>query len=119
MDVKLKKILIVEDDVSFKDMLESYILSYETEVEVVSVSSINGLVLEFNAKQPDLIFLDVIIPGISGIEILKFLKQLKCESKIFVMSGFSGVMENAPVEADGYLEKPFDLDEIGKIISDL
>ena len=119
MGVELKKILIVEDDISFKNVLESYILSYKTEIEVVSVSSINGLVLEFNAKQPDLIFLDVIIPGISGIEILKFLKKLKCKSKIFIMSGFSGVMENAPVEADGYLEKPFDLDDIGKIISDL
>ena len=115
----MKKILIVEDDISFKNMLESYIVSCETEVEVVAVSSISGLVLEFNAKQPDLIFLDVVIPGISGIEILKFLKQLKCEAKIFMMSGFSGVMENVPVEADGYLEKPFDLDEIGKIVADL
>ena len=112
----MKKILIVEDDVYFKDMITNYIEAMNMELEVSSATSVNGMILEFNKKTPDIIFLDVVLPGISGIELLKFLKQLNCSSKIYLMSGFSGMVKNSKVKPDGFLEKPFDLDKIGEIL---
>lgn len=117
--MSIKRVIIVEDDNTFKEMLESYVRSLEDEFEVVGVPGISSFILEYNRNTPDVIFLDVLLPGISGIEILKFLKKLGCSSKIYLMSGFSGAMKNSPVEPDGFLEKPFDLEKIGNLLKQL
>jgi len=119
MTGKIKKVLIVEDDISFKELLVNYIASFDMNIEVRSASNVNGMILEFNKMVPDLIFLDVVLPGISGIELLKFLRAINCKSIVYLMTGFSGVIKNSPVKPDGYLEKPFELDRIGDILREL
>ena len=116
MTDRIKKVLIVEDDASFKELLINYISSFDMNIEVAGASNVNGMILEFNKKVPDLIFLDVVLPGISGIELLKFLKTVNCKSVVYLMTGFSGVIKNSPVQPDGYLEKPFELDRIGDVL---
>lgn len=112
-----KTIFIVDDDASFKEMLTSYIETIEQDIDIISVSSISSFVLQYNKQIPDIIFLDIILPGISGIEILKFLKSLSCKSKIYIMSGFSKMSKNTNFNPDGILEKPFDLKKIESIIN--
>ena len=114
-----KTIFIVDDDVGFKEMLTTYIKTIEHDINIVSVSNISNFILKYNKQVPDIIFLDVILPGISGLEILKFLKNLGCKSKIYIMSGFSNISKNTDLNPDGVLEKPFDLEKIESIINTL
>lgn len=69
-------------------------------------------VLEY---KPDLIFLDIWMPGINGKEVTKILKREPLTSKIpiVIVSALNDTKKIAQeVGADGYLEKPFDMDEL-------
>jgi len=112
----LKKVLILDDDPIFREVLESYVESEFKDFEVAAVPGVSGFIMEFNKKVPDVIFLDIFLPGISGYEIFKFLKLNDCQSKIYLMSGYAEIENNLLFVPDGYLQKPFDLDMVGDII---
>lgn len=114
-----KTIFILDDDQTFREMLVAYIDTIEEDIEVINISNFNSFILKFNEKTPDLVFLDVVLPGISGLEILKFLRKLNCKCKIVIMSGFSNVTADCIVQPDAVLEKPFDLEKVGEIINKL
>ena len=69
------RVLIVDDEESFAQMLEKWIeaLPYEFEIDVAH----NGFQAGYKARQyaPDLIFLDVMMPGVSGMEVVAALKS--------------------------------------------
>lgn len=69
----VKKILIVEDDTLLAKVLSENFLSEKFQVSVVG----NGLEVEDAVKSfsPDIILLDLIIPGIDGFAVLKQLKE--------------------------------------------
>lgn len=68
-----KKILIVEDDAMLVDLLYKYLKKADFEVEKV----LDGLEVLEKAKEfiPDLILLDLILPGLDGFAVLKSLKE--------------------------------------------
>lgn len=72
-------------------------------------------IADFKTKRPDLVFLDVWMPGMDGIETLQNLKALDADVPIVVMSGH-GTMETAvkaiKLGAFDFLEKPLSLDKI-------
>lgn len=75
----------------------------------------------------DLIILDLIMPGIDGIEIIRFLAEIKCTAQLILMSGFdSGVLNSAKKLAKehglnlvGSLNKPFRAAELSQLLSGL
>ncbi len=87
----MKKILIVEDE---KDIAQLYAESFESDGHDVKVCydgrEALKVVLEF---KPDLIILDIQLPGMSGIEVLKILKQDQLTSgiKIVMLTNVSDV----------------------------
>ena len=69
------RVLIVDDEESFARMLEKWIetLPYEFEIDIAH----NGFQAGYKARQyaPDLIFLDVMMPGVGGVEVVEALKS--------------------------------------------
>ncbi len=61
-------------------------------------------------ESPDLVFLDILMPGQSGLQVLQDIGDLN-ESVVVLMSAYSGVhneSEMAELQADHFLKKPFE-----------
>jgi DNA-binding response OmpR family regulator len=113
----MSKILIVDDS---RDILEAmeYFLT-EKGYEVKSISTADELLPAIHSFLPDLIILDIFLHGEDGREICKKLRS-SIETKYLCILLFSAsgkdVKKYKEYGADGYLEKPFGLNDLIKRI---
>ena len=91
-----KKILIIEDDEEICEEL-SEILRGEGYAAEISSDGLNALAL-IEKKAYDLIILDLKIPGINGIELLKVIKEKKLKLKVLVVTA-------RPLKHEGGIQK--------------
>ena len=105
--------LIIDDEVKIRETLADAIEDEGWKV-IAAENGSKGLEL-FARQEPDLVLLDVWMPGIDGIETLQKMKQLKPKVPVVIMSGH-GTIETAVratrIGAFDYLEKPLSLDKI-------
>ena len=105
-----KNILIVDDE---KDILD--LLSYNLELAKYKTKSIqNGIEVfqELEKTNYDLILLDLMLPGMNGIEVCKKLKKKTSTSSIpIIMISAKGeerdIVRGLEIGADDYISKPF------------
>ncbi len=107
------KILVIDDE---KNILESIkmVLAYENYQVETSSSGLDGLEF-FKTFNPDIVLLDVKMPGFDGIEVLKNLKNTNKLAEIIMISGHSGIkeaVEAAKLGAFDFLEKPISRDKL-------
>jgi len=79
-----------------------------------ALSGEDGLKL-FREEKPDLILLDIVLPGIDGVEVLRQIKQANPTAIVVMMSAYHMVeraVEAMKVGAFDYLVKPFHLDDM-------
>jgi len=114
-----KKILIIDDE---PDMLE--ILRFRLEkngYKIVTASSGEEGLVKAEKIKPDLILLDILLPGISGLEVVKKLKANKLTKKIPVIMVTALISQDAMAKglehgAQYFISKPFDpADLLGEI----
>lgn len=119
METQHKTILVADDDVAIVATISS-ILDYAG-YEVLHVHD-GTSVMESVKAQPDLVLLDIMMGGHSGITVCKQLKRQGSTQNIpvLIMSGRTNGEELAKdAGADGYLAKPFDMDVLQRQISNL
>ena len=114
----MKKILIVDDEPFIRTLLEETLEEFEDEgVELLVASNgIEGWKL-IQQEQPNLIFLDVMMPKMSGYEVCQRIRQDNTLSDIYVIMLTAKGQEvdrerGQEVGADEYVTKPFDPDHI-------
>lgn len=113
----MSKILIIEDDRNVCWAFEEFLkdIGHRT---VAASSAEEGMQL-LEKERPDLILLDVKLPGMTGIEALPQIRE-KCEAPIIVITAH-GTMDTAVQAiqrgAYEYLTKPIDLDKAAEVIS--
>ncbi|MCI8852114.1 MAG: response regulator transcription factor [Lachnospiraceae bacterium] len=106
----MKRILIVEDDAENNQMLREYLEGHGY-VCTQAFSGSEGKLL-FSMEEFDLILLDLMLPGISGEELVGIFSQ---KTPVIVLSAKSGLDSKVDVlsaGAEDYLCKPFDLQEL-------
>lgn len=109
----MKKILIIEDE---KNMIEGLRFNLEARDYIV-ISALDGetglnKVVE---ERPDLIILDLMLPGINGYEVCKKLKESEPEIPIVMLtakSQESDIITGLDLGADDYITKPFSVLEL-------
>ncbi len=104
----MKRILIVDDDIYIGDMMEE-VLKREG-YAVSRAYSGTEAVLVLSGSKPDLIVLDLMLPGLSGEEVLSKIKGIP----VIVVSAKLGVDDKVSVLLGGaadYITKPFDIKE--------
>lgn len=117
----LKNILIIEDDAMIRHLYRSALV--EAEYVVEEVENATELYEKLKTFHPDCIFLDIMLPGISGLEILKELRNNPAhgcqDTKIVILTnlGQRSVADTAMESgADGFIIKadilPKDLPEV-------
>ena len=107
-----QKILIVDDDENIAELISLYLIKECFDTEIVS----NGLdALErFKSYQPNLILLDIMLPGIDGYEICQEIRKIS-NVPIIMLSAKGEVFDKVlglKLGADDYIMKPFDSNEM-------
>jgi FixJ family two-component response regulator len=103
------EIIIVDDNEDYRDLL-SAILSLEG-YQVTSFADGASFLKEASSRVPLCLFLDIVMPGLSGLEILKKLTAKNYAAPVFLISArhdSPAVVEGMKNGARDFIEKPFD-----------
>ena len=109
----LVRVLVVEDERKLAQVLGSALKAERYDV-VVAPTGEDGFV-RANAEAFDLIVLDLMLPGRSGLEILQTIRQRHIETPVLILTARDGVDDRVlglDLGADDYLVKPFALPEL-------
>jgi DNA-binding response OmpR family regulator len=105
------KILIIDDDEVLLSLLSQTL--GEEGYDVVSTADGPQGILLYKKHQPALVLLDLGLPTISGIEVLREIREFDGKAKVIVVTGY-GSVESAVVAirygAWDYVQKPVDID---------
>jgi two-component system nitrogen regulation response regulator NtrX len=109
----MKRILIIDDEKPILDVLED-ILKDEGYDVLTAMDGMAGL--EILGKEPvDLVFLDVWMPKMGGIEVLEKIKESYSGVEVIIISGHANVdmaVKAIKIGAYDFIEKPLDIDRI-------
>ena len=108
----MHKVLLLEDDANIVELLTIHLKDLDCEV----VPEVNGLQgLEIALRQPfDLIILDLMLPGLNGMDVCRRLRQVDRQTPILILSARSEEIDKViglETGADDYLTKPFSVRE--------
>ncbi len=122
MAKELKKVLIVDDEETLTwSMAKS--LSRDRDKYEIEISNNGREALDVLSKMPiDLVISDIRMPDINGLDLLVQIKRDYPETKVIIMTayGSSDVQREASKRGSlYYIEKPFEINEIRKLILDL
>ncbi len=107
------KLLIIEDDLEFADYLRRG-LSYEGYQVQTATSAEAGLGL-LHLRQPDMVILDVMLPGMDGMAACSRLRQSGYSGSLLMLTARNSIhdrINGLDAGADDYLSKPFAFDEL-------
>ena len=114
------KIILVDDHQMFRDGVRS-VLSDEENIDIVGeVGAAEDLYELLILQKPDLIITDISLPGISGIEIAKYVSKNYPEVKILILSMHSNeefITKALNAGANGYLPKDTSMTELLEAIN--
>jgi DNA-binding NtrC family response regulator len=107
------KVLLVDDEVVFGLALAERLRLKRYDVK--AVSRVEDALAAVRNDPPDVVLLDFMMPGMDGIEILKFIRQIDSSIEVIMLTGradTSIVEEAIKSGASGYIMKPADLGEV-------
>ena len=107
-----QKILIVDDDANIAELISLYLTKEFYEVQIVEDGE--QALQVFNTFQPNLILLDLMLPGIDGYQVCREIRQ-KSDVPIIMLSAKGETFDKVlglELGADDYIIKPFDSKEL-------
>lgn len=115
--IKKKRILVCDDDQGVIEVIQ--IILEENGYEVKSLSGGKGIEKKISEFKPNLIFLDIWMPGIDGKEITKLIKGTEDGKQIpvIIVSALNDAEKiSQEIGADGFLPKPFELNHLLELV---
>jgi CheY-like chemotaxis protein len=116
-----QSILVVDDEKAICQMFRKWLSSegHKVKSELTGRKAINLVRREWF----DIVFLDIVMPGISGVKVLERIKEISPKTKVIMITG-SLLKENTWHElkqkgASGFIMKPFSMEDIDKCITDI
>lgn len=107
------KLLVIEDEISLAETLK---LNLELENYSVEICNDGSKALEhISSFNPDLLLLDIMLPGLNGVDIFKILRSKGYNMPVIFLTAknqFNDKIEGLKLGADDYITKPFDLEEL-------
>ena len=115
--VLLPKVLVVDDEQSILDVVAEAVRLEGC--PAVTATGGEEAIRKYWEERPGLVFLDVKMPGVDGIEILRQIKQKNKKAVIVMMTGYPAIGDAVTALKEGaldYLEKPFDIQQVVEIM---
>jgi DNA-binding response OmpR family regulator len=116
------RILIVDDDPDFRELLD--LMLRKEGIQTTIAQNGEDFLNKIDDFQPDLVTLDVMMPGLTTEEILEQLIKKKCQPKIILLTvvryskeTLEKMLKKGNIVA--YIDKPFDLDDFMNTINKL
>ncbi|WP_027408046.1 response regulator [Anoxybacteroides tepidamans] len=111
------KLLIVDDQYGIRILLNE-VFQREGYTTFQAANGVQALEI-VQKHQPDLVLLDMKIPGMDGIEILKRIKAMNQYIKVIIMTAYGEldmIQETKELGAIMHFAKPFDIDELREAV---
>jgi two-component system response regulator AtoC len=111
---KKYNLLIVDDEEPLRVLLESE-LSESEEFDVDVAIDGGQAINKIQAKVYDVVLLDIRMPRVSGIEVLKFVQEYSPTTQVIILTNYADVktaIETIKMGAYDFLAKPYDIDEL-------
>ena len=110
MSLKLKKIFIVEDESDIRELIQYNLVKDNYAVE--TFSNAEAMLTRIRTVTPDAILLDIMLPGIDGVEACKEVRKMNDSSDISIMMLTAkgeeiDIVNGLDYGADDYMVKPF------------
>lgn len=128
----MMKILIVEDDMVSRKFLNKYLKQYgDCDMVVDGLEAIDAYLISVKEAQPyDLICLDIMMPKVDGVKVLKAIRDLEDQNKVPIEKRSKIIMTTALGETqivkaafdmgcDAYASKPIDIDKFKEVLNKL
>ena len=125
MTTRQPRLLLVDDEPALADFIA--IAARECGFDAILTSNDTAFRQKFLEERPDMVALDLGMPGMDGVELLRFLADESYRSPVLIISGFDRrVLESAfrlgeahGLKMVGPLEKPARLEEIETLLTEL
>ncbi len=114
-----RKVLLVDDEKDFVQVLSERLQTRSMESAIAYNGEEALSILE--SDEPDVMVLDLKMPGIDGIETLRRVKSSHPETEVIILTGHGSEREEAlahELGAFAYLHKPVDIDELARIMKE-
>lgn len=115
--MRRKRLLSVDDDVAVLAIINT--VAAELGFEVESLSNSSRFMTTYVRIKPDLVTLDLMMPDLDGIEVVRWLGDIGCTAKVIIISGhsmFVKITQKLAAARDGLdttvLQKPFSVSEL-------
>ncbi len=113
----MKKVIVVDDEKAGRKLIKEYLEDYPELILLTEVNNGVDAVREINRFKPDIVFLDIQMPGITGFEVLTHLEEIP--QIIFSTAYDQYAFKAFEVHAVDYLLKPYTKERFGMAIDKL
>ncbi len=118
-----KKVLLIDDEASLRRSVSLGLMQkgYQTEPCESGMKALQTLETYRQKKVPlDCAIVDIRLPDIDGLKLLKVIKLNYPQLPVIIITGYgSETMAEEAKTADAYLEKPFSMDDLAKVLDDI
>ena len=121
----MPKILIVDDELAMRTLLKELLEGFEDKgVELLTANNGEEAIESIKAEKPELVILDIRMPGMNGFEVCNTLKNRFGMKDVYVLMLTAEAQEfnkqkSKDVGADIFMTKPFDPDKLIKKVSNV
>jgi two-component system, NtrC family, response regulator AtoC len=111
-DLSQPLLLVVDDEVGVRQSLQ---LVFNKTLRVIEASSADEAIQKVTDDRPDVVLLDIMMPGADGLAVLKQIKSVQPDCQVIMLSGLNSARTGFTAKGTGafdYLTKPFDVEEL-------
>ncbi len=118
----VKKLMIVDDEETLTFSLYQTFIMAKQDYEVITASSGEEAAAKLADDTFDLVITDISMPGMTGLELLAQIRQMYPQTAVIIMTAYGSEdkkEEALRIGAHHYIEKPFEIKEIKKLVMDI
>ncbi len=118
-----RRLLIIDDEPDIGQFIGAVAEGLDYEVTITTEAK--AFIDAYNSENPDIVVVDVVMPNIDGIELVKYLAQSGCAVRVLVISGYTErYLDNTKTLAEAFglasvtaMQKPIELAELEAYLS--
>lgn len=105
-------LLIVDDEVGVRESLK---IVFSKDFRILEATSAEGAVRKVQEERPEVVLLDILMPGTDGLKVLKRIKEFHPNCQVIMLTALNAKLTALTAKESGafdYVVKPFDVVEL-------